>query len=282
MARPPYTRAPSAYAFTPGHRGGNGRPLVCIHGFADTWRIWEMVLPALERHHDVLALTLPGHAGGPPITTAVHDRLMADAVANAMDEAGFETAHLVGNSLGGFVALQLAARGRADSVVALAPAGGWARGSASPERLLGFQAAMQEQARAAAGYADVLVASPQGRRQATAWIAENWEHIPGELIAHQLAGAARCDGAARLIAYASQAEWTLDAEHIECPVRVVWGTADKLLPWPSAAVRYRREWLPTADWVELESVGHCPQLDVPLETAELILGLTATANRASG
>jgi pimeloyl-ACP methyl ester carboxylesterase len=105
---------------------------------------------------------------------------------------------------------------------------------------------------------------------------------PGELIAHQLAGAARCDGAARLIAYASQAEWTLDAEHIECPVRVVWGTADKLLPWPSAAVRYRREWLPTADWVELESVGHCPQLDVPLETAELILGLIATANRASG
>jgi pimeloyl-ACP methyl ester carboxylesterase len=82
---------------------------------------------------------------------------MSDAVANAMDEAGFETAHLVGISLGGFVALQLAARGRADSVVALAPAGGRARGSASPERLLGFQAAMQEQARAAAGYADVLL-----------------------------------------------------------------------------------------------------------------------------
>ena len=60
-----------------------------------------------------------------------------------------------------------------------------------------------------------------------------------------------------------------------CPVRMVWGTADKLLPWPTAAARYRTEWLPHADWVELDDVGHCPQVDVPLETAELILGLRA-------
>ena len=97
-----------------------------MHGFTDTWRTWELVLPALERRHDVLAPTLPGHAGGPPIEGEITDRLIADAVEQAMDDAGFVTAHIVGNSLGGFVALQLAARGRADSVVALAPAGGWA------------------------------------------------------------------------------------------------------------------------------------------------------------
>src|SRR5215212_11490935 len=60
--------------FTPSHRGGSGPPLVCLHGFMDTWRVWELVLPALERRHDVLAPTLAGHAGGPPlegeITTA--------------------------------------------------------------------------------------------------------------------------------------------------------------------------------------------------------------------
>ena len=50
-------------------------------------------------------------------------------------------------------------------------------------------------------------------------------------------------------------------------MRVVWGTDDRLLPWPVAAARYRDEWLPHADWVELDGVGHCPQLDVPLETA---------------
>jgi pimeloyl-ACP methyl ester carboxylesterase len=67
----------------------------------------------------------------------------------------------------------------------------------------------------------------------------------------------------------------LDAQAIACPVRIVWGTADKLLPWPSAAARFRHEWLPHADWVELDGVGHSPQLDVPLEAAQLILGFTA-------
>ena len=57
-------------------------------------------------------------------------------------------------------------------------------------------------------------------------------------------------------------------------VRIVWGTEDRLLPWPAAAARYRTDWLPHADWVELEGVGHCPQLDVPLETAQLVLGFT--------
>jgi pimeloyl-ACP methyl ester carboxylesterase len=42
------------------------------------------------------------------------------------------------------------------------------------------------------------------------------------------------------------------------------------------ATRFRHEWLPHADWVELEGVGHCPQLDVPLETAQLVLGVTAS------
>ena len=67
--------------------------------------------------------------------------------------------------------------------------------------------------------------------------------------------------------------WPLDPEQITCPVRIVWGTGDKILPWPSAAARYR-SWLPHADWVELDDIGHAPQLDVPLETAQLILGFT--------
>lgn len=74
----------------------------------------------------MLAPTLAGHAAGPHIGGEVSDATLADAVERAMDEAGFETAHIVGNSLGAYVALQLAARGRARSVVALAPAGGWA------------------------------------------------------------------------------------------------------------------------------------------------------------
>ena len=64
-----------------------------------------------------------GHAGGPPIEGEISDAALSNAVERAMDEAGFETAHIAGNSLGGYVAFQLAARGRAETVVALAPPG---------------------------------------------------------------------------------------------------------------------------------------------------------------
>jgi pimeloyl-ACP methyl ester carboxylesterase len=229
------------------------------------------VLPALEREHDVLALTLAGHAGGPPIEGRVTDDVLAEAVERAMDAAGFETAHLVGNSLGGWVALQLAARGRARSVVAFAPAGGWAPADKSFRSLLGFQATLLAMLEAAAPHAEALLATPEGRRRATRYIATNYEHIPAELLAHQLRGAAECEDAQRLLEFGTDADWSLAAERITCPVRIVWGSDDLLLPWPAAAARYREQ-VPQADWVELDGVGHCPQLDVPVEAAQLILG----------
>jgi pimeloyl-ACP methyl ester carboxylesterase len=262
-------------AFSPSHRGGQGPPLVLLHGFIDTWRTWELVIPALERHHDVLAPTLAGHAGGPRIEGEMSAATLADHVERAMDAAGFETAHVAGNSLGGYVALQLAARGRARSVVALAPAGGWAPEDRSLQGLLRFQTALLHQLKAAAPHADALLASPEGRRRATRLTTTNYEHIPAELLAHQMVAAAASDDAFRMIEHAYGEAWSLDAQRIACPVRIVWGTADRLLPWPSAAARYRHELLPHADWVELDGIGHCPQLDVPLETAQLILGTTA-------
>jgi pimeloyl-ACP methyl ester carboxylesterase len=132
---------------------------------------------------------------------------------------------------------------------------------------------MHEAARAAAPHAEAILSTPEGRRRATQYITVSYEHIPAELLAHELVGVATCD-AARLIEHAAQLSWDLDAQRIACPVRIVWGTEDRLLRWPSAAARYRDEWLPHADWIELEGVGHCPQLDVPLEAAHLILGLT--------
>jgi pimeloyl-ACP methyl ester carboxylesterase len=264
--------------FTASHRGGSGAPLVCLHGFMDTWRTWELVLPALERRHDVLALTLPGHVGGPPLDREVDDALVADAVERAMDRAGFETAHVVGNSLGGYVALQLAARGRAQSVVAFAPAGGWAQTDASLEEILALQATMHAQAKLSAPHAAAIVASVEGRRRATRLVVENFEHIPPELIVHQMLGVASAKGALAMIEYGLRHGYgVLDAQRIACPVRIVWGTDDRLLAWPSAAARFRDDWLPHADWVELDGVGHCPQLDAPLEAAQLILGFTAGA-----
>jgi pimeloyl-ACP methyl ester carboxylesterase len=261
--------------FSAGHRGGSGTPMVCLHGFMETWRTWELVLPALEREHDVLAPTLLGHAGGPPARGGATGEDVIDAVERAMDEAGFGLAHLVGNSLGGYVALALAARGRARSVVALAPAGGWADGDDSFMSLSAEQERMHELAVAAAPHADAIAATPEGRRQAMRATVQDGASLPVELVAHMLRGVAGCTAAAGLAASARDGGWPLDAERIACPVRVIWGTEDRLLPWPSAAARYRRESLPHADWVELDGVGHAPQLDVPFEAAQLILGWTS-------
>ncbi|MDQ6777612.1 MAG: alpha/beta fold hydrolase [Actinomycetota bacterium] len=248
---------------------------MCLHGFTGTWRTWELLLPALERHHDVLALTLPGHVGGPPIAGHVTTDEILTAIEQRMDEEGFGSAHLVGNSLGGYLALRLAARGRAESVVALAPAGGWPAGDESFKRTLGLFARWQSELTAIAPHADAIVRTAEGRREATKVITSNFDHIPDELIAHQMCATANCEGVTPMIDTALREGYSLDAERITCPVRIVWGTEDKLLAWPSTAARYRTDWLPHADWVELDGVGHCPQLDVPLETAELILGFTA-------
>jgi pimeloyl-ACP methyl ester carboxylesterase len=259
--------------FTASHRGGSGPPLVLLHGFLESWRSWELVLPALERRHDVLAVTMAGHAGGPPIEPDATEAAVLDAVDRAMDEAGFATAHVAGNSLGGYAALKLAERGRARTVVALAPAGGWAEGDDDHKDLLAFQAGLLEQVKAAAPHAEALLATPAGRRRATEALTVNYEHIPVELLAHQMRAVAACTAGPAMISNALRTGWPLDPELITCPVRIVWGTEDRLLEWPRAAARYRR-WLPNADWIELEGVGHAPQLDVPLETAQLIAGFT--------
>ncbi len=259
-------------SFTPSHRGGSGPPLVCLHGIVDTWRTWELVLPALERSHDVLAPTLPGHAGGPPLGSEGSEDALIDPIESALDDAGFTTAHLIGNSLGGYIALKLAAHGRAESVVALAPAGGRAVGDPSEQTVVDHFLTMWEQAKQAVPHVEEIVSTPEGRRGATQFTTSRFEHIPAELLAHQIVGVARCDVVGTL--QALRGGWSVEADKIECPVRVVWGTDDRVLPWPSAAARYRDEWLPHADWIELEGVGHCPQLDVPLETTELILGFT--------
>jgi pimeloyl-ACP methyl ester carboxylesterase len=217
---------------------------------------------------------MPGHAGGPPLPGGLDgrgDSVLADAVEAAMDAAGFQTAKIVGNSLGGYVALQLAQRGRATSVVALDPAGGWAEGDAAGEATEAHFLQMLDLVPAAVPYIDQIVATPEGRRRATEFIAESWEHIPPELIAHQTVGVAQCTGARELLAHGREHGFDVPERMPGCPVRFVWGTRDRLLPWPAAAARYRSEGWADADWVVLDGVGHCPQLDVPEATAELIL-----------
>jgi pimeloyl-ACP methyl ester carboxylesterase len=101
--------------------------LVLLHGATASARVWDEVVPRLIVSHDVWIPTLAGHLGGPPLSVAPVDLVesIVDDVSRRLDEAGIERAHLVSNSLGGWLTLELARRGRACSVLAFAPAGAW-------------------------------------------------------------------------------------------------------------------------------------------------------------
>src|SRR5918999_1003745 len=107
------------------HRGGSGEPLVLVHGIGHTWRAWKPVLPLLEQRFDLLAVDLPGFGRSAPFPPGVDStpEALADAVEDEMARAGFEDAHLAGNSLGGWISLELARRGRARTVTAISPSG---------------------------------------------------------------------------------------------------------------------------------------------------------------
>ena len=225
------------HSFTPLHRGGSGPPLLCLHGIIDTWRTWELVLPALERSHDVLAPTLPGHAGGPPLGSEESESALVDPIESALDEAGFATAHMVGNSLGGYIALKLAARGRAESVVAFAPAGGRAEGGPSDREIAERFLTMQEQAKKSVPHVDEIVSTVKGRRAVTQFTTSRFEHIPAELLAHQFVGLARCDlvGALRALIDVARAEDRTDAVKFAEALRLHAETEEQVL-YPAAVL----------------------------------------------
>jgi len=109
------------------HVGGQGSALVLLHGLGGTWEAWRPVLPALEARHRVHAITLPGHHGGPAYAGSGDATVagLADQIIASLRAQGIARAHVAGNSLGGWLSLELARRGFARSVVAFSPAGGW-------------------------------------------------------------------------------------------------------------------------------------------------------------
>ena len=94
-------------------RAGSGEPLVLIHGIGSRWQMWEPVIPLLQPHRDVIALDLPGFAQSPPPPPGTPPGIdsLVRLVAEFFPSLGIERPHVAGNSLGGWIALELAKRG---------------------------------------------------------------------------------------------------------------------------------------------------------------------------
>ena len=116
-------------------RRGAGPPLVLLHGIGGEACVWDPVIDALAAHHDVLALDLPGFGRSAPLPDGVAPtpEALAAAVARRLQAEGLSDAHVAGNSLGGWIALELAKAGHARSVTGLCPAGLWGRPLTGPD-----------------------------------------------------------------------------------------------------------------------------------------------------
>ena len=245
--------------------------MVLVHGITDTWRTWELLLPHLESRHDALAITLLGHSGGRALSVDGGATLseLADEAERDMDAAGMETAHLVGNSLGGWIVLELAARGRARSVVALSPAGGWDPGNRWALASYWQLVAIQRSISLTEPIAVWLATRPRGRRLVLGGLVSDPPSVPAPLAVALVRGAADCPAALTLLNETRESGYP-DLAEIDCPVRIVWGTKDRLLPLKHVSERFRRL-VPQADWVEIPGAGHLPQVDHPERTAGLVL-----------
>jgi len=232
------------------------------------------MLPLLEPHFDVLAVDLPGmgHSAELSPEEVCSPNRLADFVEKAMDDAGFETAHLSGNSLGGWIALELARRGRARTCVPISPAGllharetEWARGILLGMRWLAKNAPTPP----------AFLRNPVGRTLfAGPTLGRPWRADPGELIEET-----------ELFANAPGFDRTLDATvelqptglpDITCPVLVLWGTRDIIL-LPRQGRRFERL-IPNCELRYLKGLGHVPMSDDPELLSEAIIDF-AQANR---
>jgi pimeloyl-ACP methyl ester carboxylesterase len=241
------------------HRAGAGDPVVLIHGVGSQWQVWQPVLEALEHERDVIALDLPGFGESPslPIGVAPNAAALADAVAGFMDELGIERPVVGGNSLGGWIALELAKRGKARSVVALSPAGfaeGWESAAGRLQLMSAWRGARLS------AVTEWMIRRPRGRAIAFGAMMGRPGNLP------VAAGLAASKNLAESVSFENTVATLTrdrfrDGDQVRVPVKLLWGTRDFVLfPWQ--AKRALRE-LPDARLVPLPGAGHVPTWDAP-------------------
>jgi pimeloyl-ACP methyl ester carboxylesterase len=246
------------------YRAGQGEPVVLLHGFTGHWRHWRPVLADLVARYEVIAPTLSGHRDGPVYPSGMGLERVADAgdsLERHLDELGIGTAHLVGNSMGGSLAIELAKRGRARSVVAFSPGGGWELGGPEPERIARFFARQMRIIRLTHRHVPRLMRRPGARRLAMRDIMRHGELISPpdavDLSLDPLACTVVDDVLGSLRAGRAHVQ---DIDQVAVPTLIAWAERDRILPLATCSARFRRE-IPDVEFRVLPGVGHVPMWD---------------------
>jgi len=229
----------------------------------------------LQREHEIFSLGIPGHLGAEAVTAdfAFTVSCVVDVLERKLDALGLEQAHIAGNSLGGWLAIELARRGRASSVVAIAPGGGWQLGSAEHRRLSRKFMIMGALLQVGGPLATLLGASALTRGLCLRDAVAKPERMKPAEAQRFIEAAWRCEAFADVVKALSTQPLS-DPFELPCRVRLVWGDQDRVLPMHGYSEHWRKV-LPDAEWVVLNDVGHVPMYDDPEAVAQTILEVTA-------
>ena len=230
-------------------RQGEGDPVVLLHGFGGDLNNWLFALPVLAAEHSVYALDLPGHGGSSKDVGAGDLDALAGAVEQFLESQSLERVHLVGHSLGGLVAAEVARRGHARSLTLIAPAG------------LGTPVNRE--------YIDGFIAA-ESRRELKPVL--QMLFADQSLVTRQLVDDVlkykRIDGVTEALRTIADAAFTSAAElPDDIPVLIVWGAEDRVVP---VAAR--------DDVHVLQGAGHSPHMEAAGEVNRLMEGFLAKAH----
>jgi len=247
--------------------------LLLLHSGFSTWVEWRPLIEIVAAKREVLAPTLPGSHGASPLELRAGTMLAAhvDHLEALLDRAGWtEPVQVVGSSFGGVAALELAARGRASSVLALGPPRVAAGAGA------GFYGALFSATLPWLAVGDRLPARLKANPRVALSLLLHGSLTPVAGTAEDAAAMLRCFG--RFPFFRTGIGLGLNgayspgmprAEDITVPVTLAWGAADRIVPgW------VRRRWeerLPDAQVEMLVGLPHVPHLRDPERIAALVL-----------
>jgi pimeloyl-ACP methyl ester carboxylesterase len=253
--------------------GGDGPPLVFIHGLGGIWQNWLLNLPVFMRTHRCIAVDLPGFGLSEELEEAsipgfarVVDRLCA--------ELGIDEPTVIGNSMGGFVGAELAVRfpTRVSKLVLVAAAGLSTEYLSNQPLLAGARAFMMLTARRGLR-GNAIVRRPRSRRLALQIVVRYPEKLSVALATELIQGANApgfIDSFEALLTYSYRDK----LERIEVPTLIVWGRNDMLVPVADAEA-YEHLIGENAHAVIFEDTGHLPMLERPSRFNELLRGFLA-------
>lgn len=253
------------------YSGGSGSTLVLMHGFGGTWRQWKPVLKQLEKHHRVIAATLPGHVGGIPMTEPASPVSISRAFAQQLRGLGIKDAHFVGQSLGGWMVWEMARFGLARSSLGLSPAGTWRdeeqkrlfmRRARSMFKLLPYVIPLMK----------LAVGVPALRKKVLANEMEHGERMPAAEARDALSRISKLTIGEEYMDENIRPMEPLPAD-CKTPLRVVWACEDKGLPYDQYGAPLV-ELLGLDSAVMLPGCGHNPLWDDPDAVVKAILDFT--------